>query len=89
MAERIAELARLVEITSLPVIYSDGPARVVIEGPIVRVTYFEYRMIAGERVRMPVLEMIRPVSSCVPGLIQAMIQREAAVAEDIGRALQH
>ena len=56
--------ARLVEVTSCPVIYCDGLGKVVVEGHNARLTYFEYRTFGNERVKMPVLEIVRPVASC-------------------------
>jgi hypothetical protein len=64
---------RLVEVTSIPVIFADDIGRVAVEGPNVRITYVEYRTIGSERVRMPVLEMIRPIEGVKVGSVQAMI----------------
>lgn len=64
---------RLVEANSVPVIYADGPAMVEVEGSNARITFFEYRTLGAERVRLPVLEMIRPVTSCRAGEVMEMI----------------
>lgn len=50
---------RLVE-AEVPTIYSDGPAKVELHGHNIRITYFEYRELAGEIVKMPVLAMWVP-----------------------------
>lgn len=81
MSGLIREDARLVEVTSLPIIYADGAARVVIEGHNVRVIYFEYRRIGSERLRMPVLEMIRPLALCGIGQLKALVLAHAAVPD--------
>lgn len=76
---------RLVEVTSVPVVYSDGVAKVLVEGGNVRITFFEYRTIAGERVKMPILEMVRPVESCrghLPALIATAIGDHNGPASD-------
>lgn len=71
---------RLIEDLGVPVIYCDGPARVSIEGSNVRIVFFEYRRIEGERVRVAVLEMVRPMASIQMGNILALIA--AARAEN-------
>lgn len=81
------EEPRMVEVTSIPVIYADGVGRVVVEGNNVRVTYIEYRTFGAERVKMPVLEMVRPIASLSPnGDIGKMIA--AALGAD-GTATAH
>lgn len=73
---------RLVEVTSLPVFYVDGPARVVIEGSNARVTFFEYRTFGSERVKMPVIELVRPLASCGRGVLAALIEK--ALGHEVG-----
>jgi hypothetical protein len=81
MPNRIeAGLPRLIEDVGVPVIYCDGPAKAFIEGSNVRIVFFEYRRIEGERVRVGVLEMVRPLASVQMGNIVALIA--AARAED-------
>jgi hypothetical protein len=63
---------RLVEVTSIPVIYADRIGRVTVEGSNVRITYIEYRTVGSERVRMPVLEMIRPVAG-IRGVLAGIV----------------
>lgn len=64
---------RLIDVTSIPVIFADDIGKVAIEGPNVRITYVEYRRIGNERVRMPVLEMIRPIEGVKAGSVQSLI----------------
>lgn len=66
---------RLVEVTSLPVHYADGVGKVTIEGTNARITYFEYRTFGTERVKMPVVEMVRPLASCSPDTLQGLIKQ--------------
>lgn len=68
------EEPRLVEVTSIPVIYADGIGKVVVEGNNVRITYMEYRTFGNERVKMPVLEMVRPLASIRPGEIMTLVR---------------
>jgi hypothetical protein len=65
---------RFVEVTSIPVVFSDGVGKVVVEGANVRITYIEYRTIGNERVKMPVLEMVRPIAGIKPGAVTEMIR---------------
>lgn len=60
----------------VPVIYSDGPGEVEIHGQIVRITYFEFRGEGPDRVRRPVLEMIRPLATCATGRIGELVARK-------------
>ena len=62
---------RLIEDIGAPVVYCDGPAKVSIEGANVRIVFFEYRRFEGERVRVSVLEMVRPLASL--GNLSALI----------------
>lgn len=66
------EEARLIENINVPVIYCDTFASVTIEGENVRIVFVEYRYVAGERVRSPVLEMIRPAKSCAGMLVHVI-----------------
>ncbi len=76
----------LIEGQNIPVIYTDGPAAVEILGQNVRITYFEYRTIAGERVKSPTLEMIRPLKSCLTGAVRILVERKLA---ETGRSPRH
>lgn len=67
---------RLVETTSLPIVYCDGIGKVTIESDVARVIYFEYRNFGDERVRLPVLEMIRPLSRMAFGTMKALFRQE-------------
>jgi hypothetical protein len=69
---------RLVEVSSLPTFYIDNIARVHVHGPIVRVTCFEYRLIRDELVRMPNLEILRPLAADIPAELAEQIARARA-----------
>lgn len=77
---------RLIDDATMPVIYCDGPARVLIEGSNVRILFFEYRRIDGERVRLGVLEMVRPLASIQMGNILGMIAEAKSDTEGIATA---
>lgn len=64
----------------VPVLYSDGPGEVEIHGQIVRITYFEFHGEGPNRVRRPVLEMIRPLATCGDGRIGAMVARKRSTS---------
>ncbi len=70
-----ARKLRLVELGPVPVVYADAVARVEIEGGNVRMTQVVIRVIDGERVAVPVLEIIRPVDSYSVGRLQGMIDQ--------------
>lgn len=69
---------RLLEDTSVPVIYADDIGRVEVEGSNLRILFVEFRKIAGERVAVPVIEMIRPITSYRVGLLMGMINQALA-----------
>lgn len=66
---------RLVEVTSLQVIYVDDIGKLVVEGSNARLTYIEYRTFGTERVKMPVLEVVRPFTSCQPDRFSRLIRQ--------------
>ena len=66
MSESWADLqraARLIEVNSLPSYWINGIAKVEVFGPIMRITNYEFRRYAGELVKMPVIEIIRPTDA--------------------------
>lgn len=77
---------RLVEVSSVPSIYIDGIARVTVCGAIIKVLCFELRDINGERVRMPHLEVVRPLESLQAGGLLKMVR--AALAGDVTAPVQ-
>lgn len=76
-------LPRLVDAAQIPSYYCDGVAKVEILGPNgsnLRITFFEYRLHDGETVRMPVIELIRPVDSVISTAdLQKMLRQAKAV----------
>jgi hypothetical protein len=64
---------RLVEVANIPVIYVDESGRVEVEGNNLRITYIEYRTFGTERVRVPAVEIIRPLVSLRPERLNRMI----------------
>lgn len=60
----------------VPVVYASGIADVEIDGPNAVITYYRYRGEGAARVRVPVLEMIRPLVSCETGMIGAIVARK-------------
>lgn len=69
---------RLIEVDGLPSFYADDVASVLVIGQNVRVTFFEYRLLCGERVRYPVMDMIRPLASVRSGELIRMITESLA-----------
>lgn len=67
------EEVRLLEVDNIKTLYVDGIASARQCGANAKVIYFEYRMWCGELVRMPVLQMVRPIGTYEPGLINRMI----------------
>lgn len=80
---------RLVEVTSVPVIYCDKVGKVTVEGNNVRVTYVEFRTLGAERVMMPVLEMVRPLTSIKTGDLVEMIQRAVGMPVSMNGQAAH
>lgn len=74
-------LERLVDCGPVAVIYADGIAGVIVNDPNVRIMFFEYREIDGERVRVPVVEIIRPIVSCEAGALLRLIAQKRARGE--------
>lgn len=74
---------RLIECGSVAVIYADGIAGVFISEPNVRLIYFEFKEIGGERVRCPVIEIVRPLMSFQPGHLQRLIAQSRAKTADV------
>lgn len=64
---------RLVDCGPVAVIYADGIARAMMCAPNARLIFFEYREICGERVRCPVVEIVRPVTSFDPAWLRRMM----------------
>lgn len=60
----------------IPVVYCSGIADVEIDGPNAVITYFRYRGEGAARVRVPVLEMIRPLGACETGMVGAIVARK-------------
>lgn len=72
---------RLVELGAAVIaIYTDGIAKVEINGPNFRVTFFEWRTIDDERVKVPVAEIIQPIANYRPLRLEAMIAAAQAAA---------
>lgn len=84
---------RLIEMTGVPEFYSDGAASVEIHGPNARITYFAYRTIDEELVRVPVAEIVLPVAVCGVGIVTELIRRARingrATVEDAAVATAH
>lgn len=77
--------ARLIDIGPVPTFYVDGIATVEISGPNFRVVFFEFRTVAGKRVKVPVAEVVQPIANYRPLRLQELI----AEAQPAGRALAH
>lgn len=65
--------ARVLELDTPPVIYIDDVLSVHVRGPIVHVVSFAFRKWAGELVKVPVVEIIRPTHVDVPGRIRILM----------------
>lgn len=79
---------RLIEADGILCCYADGIASIEIlgrGGANIRITFFEYRRVGGEDVRMPVLELIRPRASVlqVAELHQLLVQGQAVIKEAV------
>lgn len=58
-----------------------GSIEILEPGVVCRVTYVEVRKIGHERFRVPVLELIRPLASYIPGHLQALLLQARTEAE--------
>lgn len=65
--------ARLIDMGPVPAFYVDGIAMVEISGPNFRAVFFEFRTIAGKRVKVPVAEIIQPIANYRPLRLQELI----------------
>lgn len=77
---RVETIARdddlpLISTLDVPTIYTDGPATAEVHGQNVRVTYYELQDRDGVEVRVPVLIMIRPITSCGTGVLVRLVER--------------
>lgn len=78
---------RTVDNPDVSSVYVDGILDVEINDPNVRIIFFQFREARGERVRHPVLEMIRPLATC--GATAAMLQRKLAEQQRKARLRGH
>jgi hypothetical protein len=62
IAKGAATMTTTAEVGAIPVFYVDGvlDIEMVPGGPNVRIIWYEMRLIDGEQIRVPVLEMVRP-----------------------------
>lgn len=70
------EAPAVLEFNSVPVIFADGIASALLVGNNVRITFYERRLLDGKEVRVAVLELVRPLASCLELSLQAMLQAQ-------------
>lgn len=76
---------RMVEATSTPVVYVDDIGKVEVEGANARVTFVEYRTVGAERLAIPCLQVVRPLTSCDGMRFNRLIQMAIGIPESGGR----
>lgn len=70
----------VMEVNQVPEVYCDGACSAELIGDNVRVTYFALRRIGGTKMRVPVLEMVRPLKSFGQGSMGRLIAQARANA---------
>lgn len=70
------EVPLLTNEPGVPVVYTSGIADVEVDGPNVVITYYRYRGEGTSRVRVPVLEVIRPLAMCEDGIVARILDRK-------------
>lgn len=69
----MGEKTRLIDVP-VQAIYADEIASAEIVGSIVRIMFCEKKTLDGERVRIPVVELLRPLESCLQLTLQDMLR---------------
>jgi hypothetical protein len=71
----------------VPVFYIDAIMSVDIVGPNVRIVLGETRRIDGAMVRLPVLEIVRPLESAMSQVFEKMLSAAIIASQDVLRAI--
>lgn len=66
----------LVDLGQAHVFFVQGIARVEAYDTVFRTIFFEYRELAGRRVRIPNVEIIRPIASYVPNQLARLLHAQ-------------
>lgn len=80
-AENVATL----DMNQVPTIYADEIASAEIIGPNVRIVFVETKTIGNQVAQVPVLELIRPLVSCLRLTLRDLLARQMT---DDGATLQ-
>jgi hypothetical protein len=73
---------RLIDNGPVPVFYVDDYGSLEILGSNATILFVRYRILQGEKIAEPVVEIVRPVAGCGQGKLRDLLRRKVAMRPD-------
>lgn len=71
----------LIDLSPIPVIFAEGIASALIVGSNVHIIFYDARMMSGQQIHYPVLELIRPLASCLELTLRELLKPQLAASQ--------
>lgn len=83
MGDIVTETIPLIELSPIPVIFAEGIASALIVGSNVHIVFYDARMMSSQKVHYPVLELIRPLASCLHLTLRELLKVQLRATEGL------